>query len=59
MSRTKHSKGAPGKEWWSARPFSMTTTGKSITWWFKRATHKIERLRAKRAILREMTSNDC
>lgn len=34
-----------GKEWWSARPFSMHSIShrSKTNKWFKRATHKIER----------------
>jgi hypothetical protein len=54
VSRTKHSKNTLGKEWWSARPYSMTSTGTPWTKFFKRLTHKLERLWAKSAIRREL-----
>ncbi len=49
MSRTERQQVAPGTEWWSRRPFSRSVSkGAPSTKRYKRWSHKIERMRAKR-----------
>jgi hypothetical protein len=58
MSRTKHSPNTQGKEWWGKRVYSMITTGTPWTWWWKRATHKRERLAARQEIRQALDSGE-
>lgn len=41
-----------GTEYWSARPLSMSTPSKAV----KKLTHRLERVRAKRALRKEVVA---